>query len=92
MPYDFAQFLLTVLFDCVLLCGIVFVLMACGLEASRRKFQQQFQSHALSTISITPLSLPPATEPVNIPLRSAQYDSEQYDSVQYDYRMSVISA
>lgn len=79
MPYDFAQFLLTVLFDFVFIGAIVFILMACGLEASRRKYQQQYQhqqlkSHPLPPAAVAPLSLPAAAEPVKIPVRSAQYD------------------
>ena len=75
MPYDFVQFLLTVLFDLVFLAGVVFVLVACGLEATRRKYQRPLvPPRALPATPIAPLSLPTAAEPVKMPIRSAQYD------------------
>ena len=75
MPYDFVQFVLTVLFDLVLLAGIVFVLVACGLEATRRQYQRAvLPTRVLPATPIAPLSLPAAVEPVKMPVRSAQYE------------------
>ncbi|MGA1132333.1 MAG: hypothetical protein ACO31I_08705 [Prochlorotrichaceae cyanobacterium] len=77
MPYDLAQVLLTVLFDLVILFGVTFFLVACGLEASRRQYQQQQllrRVRSLPPASTPNLSLPAATEPVTMPVRSSRYE------------------
>ncbi|MFZ9736462.1 MAG: hypothetical protein ACO3EZ_00465 [Prochlorotrichaceae cyanobacterium] len=76
MPYDLAQVLLTVLFDLVIVFGVTFFLVACGLEASRRQYQQQQlrRVRALPPVSPPHRSLPAAAEPVTMPVRSSRYD------------------